>query len=152
MRKFIFILVLAVAGCGGASKSGTGGNGAAGGSDAGSAGSGGSAGGGGATAKIDMNVGDGSACGHVGDKGNSKGIGQYCQTVNDCPTSAPICSSFENGLEPSTDQTFFCTTTCTGASDTTTCGTDANCICQSLGCACVPAYCGTTAPIVDMAQ
>ncbi|HEX4461430.1 MAG TPA: hypothetical protein VIA18_25795 [Polyangia bacterium] len=138
MRKLIVVLALAMAGCGGSSKSGTGGNGSAGGS----------------SSAADMTMvdlwGPASTCGHPGDKGNNVGVGQYCMSVNDCPQTAPVCTDAENFLEPANAQTYFCTITCTSG-DNSKCGDNASCICQTIGCACVPTSCGTTAPVVDMA-
>src|SRR5207248_1244579 len=53
-----------------------------------------------------------SACGHLGDRGNDAGVGQYCRTINDCPGSAPICTAFQNSLQPPERQSYYCTTTC----------------------------------------
>lgn len=147
MRKLIVVLVLAMAGCGGTTKSGSGGGGGT---------AGGSGTGGGSTA-ADMTpggdlAGPESTCGHPGDTGNNLGIGKYCMTLGDCPTTAPLCTAIENGIEPVNAQSYFCTTTCTSG-DNSKCGDNANCICQTANtCACVPVSCGTTAPSVDMAQ
>ncbi len=88
-----------------------------------------------------------SACGHPGDTGNSKHIGQYCRTAKDCPMTdmgSLLCSSLENTVMPANQQTFFCTTTCPKAGpDPTNCGENAVCQCQAaLGaCGCVPTAC-----------
>jgi hypothetical protein len=154
MRKLIVVFVLVVAGCGGSSGGGsaggagsTGGGGAAG----GSAGSGGGSAGSGGV--VDMTVpktgdlsGPASACGHPGDVGNSIGVGKYCMSIFDCPSTAIICTAINNANEPANDQTFFCTTTCKGLTDTTTCGAGAACLMQGANLACVPTSCGSVAP------
>jgi hypothetical protein len=140
MRKLIVVLVLAMAACGGSSKSGTGGNGAAGGSATG-----------GDMTMVDL-WGPESTCGHPGDSGNSVGVGKYCMALSDCPSTAPLCTAIENGTEPVNGQSYFCTVTC-ASGDNSKCGDNASCICQNaIECACVPTSCGTTAPVVDMAK
>ena len=84
-----------------------------------------------------------SACGHPGDTGNSKNIGQYCDNNTPCPGSL-LCSNLENGSLPANQQVYFCTTTCpTAGPDLTICGENATCACKSAGCACVPNVCLT---------
>jgi hypothetical protein len=82
-----------------------------------------------------------SSCGHPGDKGNSKGIGQFCMDSNDCPSGLLCSSLFHPG-------TFFCTvaTTCSPPVDTSTCGENTVCQCDpTLGaCGCTPTACAAT--------
>lgn len=90
-----------------------------------------------------------SACGHPGDKGNSKGIGQYCNTAANvsCPTGMMLtCSDILNS-PGSNMNTFFCTTPCSmsmsGTADAAECGENSLCQCKTIGCGCTPAACGT---------
>ncbi len=92
---------------------------------------------------MDMSIVDlASLCGHPGDKGNSLGVGQYCQVLADCTGKASICSTLGS------NNTFFCTFVCHQASDAgpaTDCGENATCFCgsqgSSSGCACYPTSC-----------
>jgi len=63
-----------------------------------------------------------SCCGKPGETGNDKGIGQYCMQTSECKPNL-ICSAGQ-----STQKTYFCTRTCTGTSDTTSCGPNAKCV------------------------
>jgi hypothetical protein len=83
-----------------------------------------------------------SACGHPGDKGNSKHIGEFCtMPFGECPGTL-LCSSAQNSSLPANEKTYFCTTTCAAAGpDPATCGEDAQCACQGPLCACVPTAC-----------
>src|SRR5690349_533034 len=65
-----------------------------------------------------------SCCGHVGDLGNSKGVGQYCTTNSQCTGSAKICSY---AYAPD-KKSYICTTVCFSATDTTSCGEGAACV------------------------
>lgn len=76
-----------------------------------------------------------SACGHPGDTGNSKGVGQFCMTSQDCTGTASFCTA---GL--ASPPTYFCTILgCTMGVDPK-CGENATCECQG-ACACVPNSC-----------
>lgn len=81
-----------------------------------------------------------SACGHPGDKGNSKGVGKYCTDTTQCTGQpASLCSTI---MQTSLGTTYFCTLPCQGASDTTTCAEDATCVCLTpQACGCVPNSC-----------
>lgn len=89
-----------------------------------------------------------SQCGHECDTGNSKGVGLFCRTGDDCQGTslAHFCTTLGNDpAHPSPDDTYFCTTFCSGPTDTTTCGENAFCGCQGpMGtgtCACVHNRC-----------
>jgi hypothetical protein len=76
-----------------------------------------------------------SSCGHPGDKGNSKGVGQFCvNLVGDCPSDL-VCS------HALMSDTYFCTKTCTPPVDIASCGPDTICQCNALGCGCTPTSC-----------
>jgi hypothetical protein len=107
---------------------------------------GGSGGGGGAIDTI---------CGQPGDLGTEKGIGKFCDSIDDCSDTvdAPVCAILGD------PRAHFCTTTCTqggagggagaagggggggagGAENP--CGTDAVCECGDAGCGCTPISC-----------
>jgi hypothetical protein len=88
-----------------------------------------------------------SVCGHPGDKGNSKGVGQYCTTSTECPATAPICSNLENSMMPKDKQTFFCVLPgCNACSPPGFCGDNATCACEALGCGCTPNTCSAVIP------
>jgi hypothetical protein len=88
-----------------------------------------------------------SACGFPGDMNNDAGVGQYCLTANDCPTSSLICTAFQNSLQPANQQSFFCTNEC-DCTTPNTCGSNATCVCQSPGaCGCVPNSCSALFPV-----
>jgi hypothetical protein len=78
-----------------------------------------------------------SQCGEPGDTGNSEGVGKFCTSGSDCPTTAPLCSIIGSKT------TFFCTFICQAGSDA--CGSDATCTCQGSGssgpCGCTPNSC-----------
>jgi hypothetical protein len=84
-----------------------------------------------------------SRCGKPGDVGNSKGVGRFCLTMDDCATAsgAKICSTIKNGATPMATDSYICSTFCTAATDTTTCGSGAACNCDTGTCACVPLSC-----------
>ncbi len=94
------------------------------------------------TATKDMSVNKPSQCGKPGDTGNSKGVGKYCEVLNDCGdnTGATICSSLGNGATPSADDTYFCTMVCT-AGNNAACGENATCQCQGGQCGCTHDRC-----------
>jgi hypothetical protein len=76
-----------------------------------------------------------SSCGRPGDTGNSKGVGQFCMTSQDCTGTASFCTA---GL--ASPPTFFCTILgCTMGADPK-CGENTTCECQG-ACACVPNSC-----------
>ncbi len=93
-----------------------------------------------------------SACGHPGDMGvNSLGVGKYCQTGNDCPSTAPICSTLESEvlMNPNIPPTNFCLVPqCDPCQDPTpTCGANTICACFGPGlCGCAPATCVNIEP------
>lgn len=83
-----------------------------------------------------------SNCGQPCDQGNVLGVGKFCITSADCPSTsmAVICSSFG---DPSTH---FCTLACTpvdaGPDADGPCGEGAECRCNSSNmCGCVPSGC-----------
>jgi hypothetical protein len=89
-----------------------------------------------------------SMCGHKCDKGNSIGIGKYCEGPltgdPNCPSTAPICAHAQMM------SVYFCTTPCfactTGTcADPTDCKEGAVCQCDAAagGCGCVPSACTT---------
>jgi hypothetical protein len=134
-------------GGGGGGTSAGGGAATGGGSGGGTATGGGSGGGGGTMG----NLPDGgfSACGFPGDKGNDAGVGLFCNKISDCPASAPICSAFQNALQPMNQWSFFCVATCDPCTDVPPgpCGGGATCVCQAPGqCGCVPNSCGALFP------
>jgi hypothetical protein len=80
-----------------------------------------------------------SCCGQPGDKGNSKGVGAYCDDQTNCPgPQAIFCASL--GGDPNQH---FCTIPCTPAGDggTDPCGEMASCQCQGGQCGCYPDIC-----------
>jgi hypothetical protein len=88
-----------------------------------------------------------SSCGHPGDTGNSLGVGKFCMTIADCTANGAktnICSAAGNGLNPSPDDTYFCTIfPCHPDGGATLCGENASCACDTGGtnCACTPDSC-----------
>jgi hypothetical protein len=80
-----------------------------------------------------------SNCGHPGDKGNSLGVGLFCESVSDCVANpqATLCTTLG-----STDN-FFCTFACQQAGPPDQCGENASCQCSTGGCGCFPDACGT---------
>lgn len=85
-----------------------------------------------------------SCCGHPGDLGNSKGVGQYCTTNAQCTGSAKICSY---AYAPD-KKSYICTTVCFSATDTTSCGEGAICAKDSSSglFGCVPMTCVNNPP------
>lgn len=93
------------------------------------------------------------ACGNPGDMGvNSLGVGKYCQTSNDCPSTAPICSTIESSFLPAdagVPPTNFCLIPlCDPCSPIVPqCGADTICACFAQGeCGCAPASCSNIVP------
>jgi hypothetical protein len=86
-----------------------------------------------------------SLCGHPGDKGNEYGVGQFCQTLDDCGSNsmATICSNLGNDPSDPSQNSFFCTFECTQTSPAGFCGSGAACQCASAGCGCAPITCGS---------
>ena len=87
-----------------------------------------------------------SRCGHVGDVGNSLGVGQFCTNQGpDCTANskAKCCSAIFNGQTPSADDAYFCSFQCfPGTDPPDVCGDNAACLCNSTGaCACIPTKC-----------
>lgn len=75
-------------------------------------------------------------CGKPGDTGNDVGVGKYCADLNDCTSSAPLCSVLGDPM------THFCTRTCQGSGSNVQCGSDATCTCNSNNqCGCTPNAC-----------
>ncbi len=97
----------------------------------------------------DMSVNVLSACGHPGDTGNGKGVGKFCTGQNDCVLggmATNFCSAFGNAVQPSADDTYFCTIyPCNPDAGVVECGENATCLCGSqggtTGCACTPNSC-----------
>lgn len=75
-----------------------------------------------------------ASCGQPGYMGNSIGVGKYCTTLNDCPSTAPFCATLGSA------DAHFCTTMCTSTTDTA-CGDNAACECPTGGCGCHPSGC-----------
>jgi hypothetical protein len=88
-----------------------------------------------------------SACGHPGDKGNSKGVGKFCETNDDCSgLEAGLCSTINNKDGGTDPNTFFCVKAFCNPSAPATditdfCGENATCLKNALGAACVPVQC-----------
>jgi hypothetical protein len=80
-----------------------------------------------------------SDCGHPGDKGNSLGVGKFCQKLLDCSDNvkAFLCTTIGD------PNNYFCTFRCKVDAD---CGEDANCQCAAGGCGCFPNACGGPPP------
>ncbi len=79
-----------------------------------------------------------SICGFPGDTGNELGVGQYCETLNDCTETeaAWLCSNIGD------ETTFFCTKTCANEdAGVEVCGTGTTCTCGNGGCGCTPDTC-----------
>lgn len=78
-----------------------------------------------------------SACGHPGDKGNSLGVGQFCENLSDCAdnTRAKLCTTLGD------PDNFFCTFACKKDGPVDQCGESARCACSSGGCGCFPTRC-----------
>lgn len=82
-----------------------------------------------------------SICGHPGDKGNSLGVGKFCQQSSDCSdnTRATLCTTIAD------DTAFFCTFVCHADAGDEQCGENAECQCQGgSGCGCFPKACDTS--------
>lgn len=94
----------------------------------------------GATKASSSATGNAGSCTQPGDKGNDKGVGEYCTpTGNECAAfpGAPICLAKLNQPE------WMCTRVgCDSADD---CGMDAGCHKDPAGSACVPCRCDDTA-------
>jgi hypothetical protein len=76
-------------------------------------------------------------CGHPGDTGNNKGVGQYCQSTSDCAPPAKFCTA-------DVGKGHICTiVNCDPTKDPVAeCGDEgAMCRCSMLGCGCVPGRC-----------
>jgi hypothetical protein len=92
-----------------------------------------------------------SGCGQPCDKGNSLGVGQFCNNLTDCTQTqkAHLCSSLNNS--PGNLPTYFCTFRCMAADAEapeggpvypTSCGDNATCSCDDAGnCGCTPNSC-----------
>jgi hypothetical protein len=80
-----------------------------------------------------------SNCGFPGDKGNSLGVGQFCQRIADCSgnTKATLCTTFGD------PENFFCTFRCSVNDPPGVCGENARCACggASSACGCFPTRC-----------
>jgi hypothetical protein len=89
-----------------------------------------------------------SACGHPGDQGNSLGVGKYCTRIQDCPTTAPICSNINNDPNNPQLNTFFCVLpNCDPCGPASACGGNASCVCLFPGeCGCTPNSCSAIFP------
>ncbi len=86
-----------------------------------------------------------SVCGHPGDKGNSLGVGQFCNfsdpSAPSCPPTASLCSALGNS-DPSNPPTYFCLKFCSGSPDAgSECGENASCVKQGAYLTCVPDVC-----------
>ncbi len=82
-----------------------------------------------------------SACGHPGDKGNSLGVGKFCQRLSECKDDtnpifkANLCTKIAD------PNNFFCTFGCKGDGGATQCGEMARCACDNGQCGCFPTAC-----------
>jgi hypothetical protein len=74
-------------------------------------------------------------CGKPGMTGNEKGVGTYCTAGGNQCMMGTLCPA-DFGVAES-----FCTLLCSGPTDTTTCGTNAQCQCQGAQCGCIPSCC-----------
>lgn len=85
-----------------------------------------------------------SCCGKAGDKGNSKGVGQFCVEHGDCTGEAVLCS-FAAAPQK---KAYFCTLPCNPDMGTTACGEGATCQFDSTFGAygCVPSACLANLP------
>jgi hypothetical protein len=85
-----------------------------------------------------------STCGHPGDKGNSLGVGKFCQSSADCAnnTQATLCAIIGD------DRSFFCTFLCDEDGGVNQCGENAECACQG-ACGCFPIACDDSADAGD---
>ena len=85
-----------------------------------------------------------SCCGQTGDRGNSKGVGQFCIEHGDCTGYAAICSAAAAPQK----RAYFCTISCSPDMGTAACGEGAVCQFdegyQAYGC--VPAACIANLP------
>lgn len=85
-----------------------------------------------------------SCCAQAGDKGNSKGVGQFCREHADCTGVASICSAAAAPQK----RAYFCTFPCYGDGGTNQCGENAVCqfdsSFQAYGC--VPNSCISNLP------
>ncbi|MGZ3429892.1 MAG: hypothetical protein ACXVCV_24750 [Polyangia bacterium] len=127
MRSILIALVLVAAACG---------------SDSSSSGDAGSPDLSATTGGVDMAL--LSRCGHPGDVGNSLGVGKFCTNQGpDCTGNgmATSCSALFNGQTPSATDAYFCSFQCQMTSPAGFCGENAECLCNALGCACIPTSC-----------
>ena len=85
-----------------------------------------------------------SCCGQYGDRGNSKGVGQFCIEHGDCTGDAVICSAAAAPQK----RAYFCTIPCNPDMGTAACGAGAVCqfdqAFQANGC--VPSACIANLP------
>jgi hypothetical protein len=76
-----------------------------------------------------------SSCAQPGDTGNENGVGRFCSPDGgECSGLAPMCLA---DVAPAEGQ-WFCTRLCT---EDDQCGSDARCIGDERGSACVPEHC-----------
>lgn len=75
-------------------------------------------------------------CGKPGDKGNSIGVGKYCNGFSDClgNSKAILCATLGD------PNAHFCTNSCQ-VGDPSACGENATCTCQGSQCGCFPDAC-----------
>jgi hypothetical protein len=78
--------------------------------------------------------GSGADCVQAGAKGNSKGIGKYCQSTTEC-ASGLLCTK---DVGATAEEPTFCTTTCKTDAE---CGDGATCYEEERGKGCVPNAC-----------
>jgi hypothetical protein len=84
-----------------------------------------------------------SCCGHPGDKGNSLGVGQFCDPDPCTGTKATLCATLRGD-----DKQHFCTFPCTQATGDMgdPCGENATCQCSGGQCGCYPTACTMNPP------
>ncbi len=80
-------------------------------------------------------------CGKLGDRGNSNGVGKYCNALGACPTNvqASICAILGDASQHYC--TMFCQSPDAGVANP--CGAGASCRCDRMQglCSCVPEAC-----------
>lgn len=78
-----------------------------------------------------------SDCGHPGDKGNSLGVGMFCDTLDACSNNskATLCTILGD------PDNFFCTFRCDANGAANQCGENARCACNGGPCGCFPTAC-----------
>lgn len=126
----LFPLALFVAGCGGGSGANDGGADLAAGPDL-------------AMCKPDPTF--NSECGKPCDRGNSLGVGRFCNVISDCKDDADTFMAYLCATIGDKDQ-HFCLMGCTVNSPPGFCGENARCACKGNQCGCFPTACDGPPP------